>query len=109
MVLTRARLRRKGKDQGGGALAACHSTAEALRLKTAKLLHEVRALHQCDVREVKITQDVILEPAGPFLVGPGQVQTARIAPETFLVIVVVVVDGGLLCKKEEDLFLKSGI
>jgi len=61
------------------------------------LLHEVGALHQGDVGEVQVTQDLVFEAARSFLVRPGEVQPARVAAQTFLVVVVVVVQRRRLC------------
>lgn len=98
-ALTSTSLRRQREYERGGALPSCHRATERLRFETAQLLHEIRALHQRYVGKVQITQYVILEPPGPFLVRAGQVHTARIAPQTFFVIVFVVVQQRSFCKQ----------
>ena len=41
---------------------------------------------------------LILEPASPLLVGPGEVHSAAVALEALLVVVVVLVQALCLCK-----------
>lgn len=65
--LTWASLGWQWEYQRGGGLAACDGAAEGLRLEAAQLLHEVAALHERNVREVQVAQDVVLETAGSFL------------------------------------------
>jgi len=91
MTLTSARLRRQREYERGGAFPSGHGTTERLRFEAAQLLHEIRALHQGDVGEMEITEYVIFEPSGPFLVRAGQVHSARVAAQTFFVVVLVVV------------------
>lgn len=72
-------------------------TAETLRLETAELLHKIGAFHERDVREVEVTQDLVLEATCPLLVRARQIQAAGVAAQTFLVVVVVVVQWGRFC------------
>lgn len=70
-ALTSTGLRRQRENESRGALPPRHGASERLWFEAAELLHEIRALHQSNVCEVEITQDVILEPSGPFLVRAG--------------------------------------
>lgn len=56
-------------------------------------MHEIRALHERYVSEVEVAQYLVLEAASALLVRTRQVESARVAPQTFLVIVVVIVQG----------------
>lgn len=99
-LLTGTSLWGQREDKSGGAFPPSHSTAQTLRLETAELLHEVRAFHEGDVREVEVTQDLVLEATRPFLVRARQVQTTRIAAQTFLVIVVVIIQWRRFCNTQ---------
>jgi hypothetical protein len=68
-----------------------------LGFKAAQLLHEIRALHQGHVGKVQVAEDLILEASRSFLARTRQIDSARVAPQTFLVVVVVVVDAGRFC------------
>lgn len=59
---TWAGLRRKREDESRWGLSSGHCAAQTLRLKAAQLLHEVRALHQRDVREVQVAKNLVFEP-----------------------------------------------
>lgn len=72
-------------------------TAQTLRLETAELLHKIGAFHERHVREVEVTQDLVLEATRPLLVRARQVQAAGVATQTFLVVVVVIVQRGRFC------------
>lgn len=86
-------LRWQGKDKGGWTFTAGDCTTQWLRLKAAQLLHKVRTLHECDVSEVEVAEDVVFETASAFLIGTGQVEATRVTPEALLVVVVVVVQS----------------
>ena len=86
------------EDEGGGALPAGDGTAQTLRLEVPQLLHEVRALHQGHVREVKVAEDLVFEAPRSLLVRAGQIHAAAVALEALLVVVVVLVQARGLCK-----------
>ena len=94
----------------GAALASGHGTSERLRFKSAQLLHEIRALHQGHVGKVQVAEDLILEASRSFLARTRQIDSARVAPQTFLVVVIVVVDAGRFCtanKQQRSLILST--
>ena len=62
-------------------------------------MHEIGALHESDVGEVQVAEDLILEASGAFLVGAGQVDAAGVTPQALFVVDVVVVDTRRLCVK----------
>lgn len=97
--LTSTSLRWQREYERGGAFPSGHGATERLRFEAAQLLHEIRTLHKGHVGKVQITQYVILEPPGPFLVRAGQVHSARIAAQAFLVVVLVVVQQRSFCKQ----------
>lgn len=59
-VLTRACLRRQREYQRRRTFAPGDRTAQRLRLEAAQLLHKIGALHQCDVGEMQVAQNLVL-------------------------------------------------
>ena len=99
-LLTGASLWRQWENKRGGAFPPGDCTAQTLRFETAELLHEVRAFHERDVREVEVTQDLVLEATRPLLVRARQVQAARVAAQTFLVVMVVIIQRRRFCNTQ---------
>jgi hypothetical protein len=67
-------------------------------------MQEVRGLHEGNIGEVQVTQEVIFVATRPLLVRSRQVDAARVAPKTLFVIVVVVVQGAF-CRHVQENFL----
>lgn len=99
--LTWTSLRRKWKYQSRWRFPSGHGTSQTLGFERSQLLHEVRTLHKRNVCEVQVTEDVILETSRAFLIRPGQVEAARVAPETFLVVVIVIVQRWRFWNKQK--------
>jgi hypothetical protein len=61
---------------------------------------------------VQAAEDLILEASRSFLARTRQIDSARVAPQTFLVVVIVFVDAGRLCtanKQQRSLILSKTI
>jgi hypothetical protein len=96
-------LRRQWKNKRGGAFPPSDCTAQTLRFETAELLHKIGAFHESDVRKVQVTEDLVLEATRSLLVWTRQVQTARVAAQAFLVVMIVIVQRRRFCNTKHKL------